>query len=340
MSCENQNIEVIAELAQGFEGSLEQAKLLLKAASSSGANSAKFQLIIADEICTPDYQYHGLFRNLEMPTCDWIKIFDLSRELKINLILDVFGLESLGLAQEVGVTDVMLHATDLNSLELLNAVSHSNVRRVLLGVGGGFLDEILQAVKILNRQEVVLMFGFQSYPTPQNQLNLKRIAAVKEILGEMANHVKLGYADHSVPESDDVTALSAMAMALGATIIEKHLTLGECMKLEDYESALNPDKFAIYNKALNSLNYALGKVSLDNDFLMSSSEKLYRKNMRRHVTFSRNLEAGSLITSEDICLKRTSSVTPFYSSDEVVGKRVINAVLKNQVVTKAVIDNK
>ncbi|MDA9641734.1 N-acetylneuraminate synthase family protein, partial [Alphaproteobacteria bacterium] len=309
-------------------------------ASSSGANSAKFQLIIADEICTPDYQHYGLFQNLQMPTSDWIEIFDLSRDLKINLILDVFGLESLGLAQEVGVTDIMLHATDLNSLELLNAVSHSNVRRVLLGVGGGFLDEIFQAVKILNQQEVALIFGFQSYPTPQDHLNLKRISVVKEILGDQQNHIRLGYADHSVPESDDVTALSAMAMALGATIVEKHLTLGECMKLEDYESALNPDRFALYTKALNSLSHALGGSSRDNDFLMSDSEKLYRKNMRRHVTFSRNLEAGSLITSEDICLKRTSSVTPFYRSDDVVGTRVISAVSKNQVVTEGVIDRK
>mgnify|MGYP006100741037 FL=1 len=59
-------VEIVAELAQGFEGSLEQTKLLVKAAAKAGANAAKFQLVYADELATPDYQYYDLFTDLEM----------------------------------------------------------------------------------------------------------------------------------------------------------------------------------------------------------------------------------------------------------------------------------
>ena len=79
-------MKIIAEIAQGFEGSLTQAKLLLKAASSSGADIAKLQLVYADELATQDYIYYKLFKNLEMSFKQWKELYDYSKELKLNLI--------------------------------------------------------------------------------------------------------------------------------------------------------------------------------------------------------------------------------------------------------------
>jgi N,N'-diacetyllegionaminate synthase len=70
------NVEIIAELAQGFEGKPEQARLLLKAAAAAGADAAKFQLVYADELATPDYKYYELFRSLEMDDAIWAGLSD------------------------------------------------------------------------------------------------------------------------------------------------------------------------------------------------------------------------------------------------------------------------
>ena len=340
MAVGSQNLEVIAELAQGFEGSVEQALLLLKAASASGATSAKFQLIIANEICTPDYEYYKLFSDLEMPLASWRAIADLSEKLEINLILDVFGSESLALSQEIGVSDVMLHATDLNNVELLREVQSSDVSRVLLGVGGGYLSEIMQATDLLKQKRILLMFGYQSYPTPQDKLQLARISVFRDLMAKSSFSVELGYADHSLPESRDAASLSTLAIGLGVTTIEKHLTLGECMKLEDYESALNPDRFREFNELLQRCHSALGQPSKVEDFLMSENERSYRNKMRRHVVTKRPLNVGELIAENDVCLKRTASVDVHYNKLDVIGAVLLVDVDVDQVLNTRMLDKK
>ena len=83
-------VEIIAEMAQGFEGSYNQAKLLVKAAASAGANAVKFQLVYADELATSDYLHYNLFKSLEMSDEDWNSINKYSEKNKIQLYLDIF----------------------------------------------------------------------------------------------------------------------------------------------------------------------------------------------------------------------------------------------------------
>ena len=94
-------VEIIAEMAQGFEGSYNQAKLLVKAAASAGANAVKFQLIYADELATNDYLHYNLFKSLEMSDEDWNSINKYSEKNKIQLYLDIFGNQSLNLCQKL-----------------------------------------------------------------------------------------------------------------------------------------------------------------------------------------------------------------------------------------------
>src|SRR5437660_12454431 len=95
-------IEIIAELAQGFEGRPEQARLLVRASAAAGADAAKFQLVYADELATPDYQYYDLFRSLEMPDAVWEALAKYAQALNIALYVAVFGERSIALAERVG----------------------------------------------------------------------------------------------------------------------------------------------------------------------------------------------------------------------------------------------
>ena len=181
------NIEIIAEIAQGIEGSKDQAKLLVTAAAISGANAAKFQLVYADELSTPDYEHYKLFSGLEMEDQDWLEIKELCDSLNIELILDVFGYQGLNLSEKLNIKSIKLHATDINNLGFLGMVSKSSIERVMLGVGGALLSEIETALQILDSKEVILFHGFQGYPTLIESNQMSRIEILKNSFSSFTN---------------------------------------------------------------------------------------------------------------------------------------------------------
>jgi len=300
-------IEIIAELAQGFEGCPEQSRLLIKAASVAGADAAKFQLVFADELATPDYKFYNLFKSLEMPDDAWIGLGNYAAELGIQLQLDIFGARSLALAQAAGVDTVKLHGTDIANVGLLKQVASSNIERILLGAGGAHFSELEQAIEILSDKRVVILLGFQGYPTPDSANQVDRVRLLSARIASTLPNVVLGFADHAMPDNPLRYAIPAMAIGAGATVLEKHLTLGKVMKLEDHEAALNPDEFFEFTQTMRVCADALGVASEADDFGMSESESSYRKVIRRHVVACRNLESGAVVMPSDLTLKRSSS---------------------------------
>ncbi len=322
-------IEIIAELAQGFEGRPEQAHLLMKAAASAGADAAKYQLVYADELATPDYKYYDLFRSLEMADEVWAGLSKYASELGITLQVDIFGSRSLKLAEKIGASAIKLHGTDIANLGLLAEVQRSAVPTVLLGAGGAWSAEIEYAVSALKNKEVVVLLGFQGYPTPTETNQIVRVSLLLERVVKTHSHVSIGFADHASPDSPLRYALAAVALGAGARVIEKHLTLGQVMELEDHESALNPDQFLEFAQTLRACSEAMGSVGNAMDFGMSESESSYRKMIRRHVVSRIDLRAGQLISSSDLGLKRTSSEQALTDLSPLYGKTLDRDLPKN-----------
>lgn len=331
-------IEIIAELAQGFEGRPEQARLLMKAAAAAGADAAKYQLVYADELATPDYKYYELFRSLEMTDEVWKGLATYAAELGIQLHVDIFGTRSLRLAEQIGVAAVKLHGTDIANIGLLNEVADSSVKKVLLGAGGAYFSELRQAIDILSGKNVTILLGFQGYPTPNESNQIDRVRLLVERIGRTNPNALIGFADHAPPESPLRYALAAMAVGAGATVLEKHLTLGQIMKLEDHESALNPDEFFEFVEAIRGCAQALGAAGGMENFGMAEAEQGYRKMIRRHVVAGRDLENGSKITPADLVLKRTSSEHIITDLAAVYQKTLKRAVQQNAPISPADID--
>lgn len=329
-------IEIIAELAQGFEGKPEQARLLMKAAASAQADAVKYQLVYAEELATPDYKYYGLFKSLEMPDEVWEDLADYAKELGIELNLDIFGIKSLTLAERIGVTTIKLHGTDLTNIALLTEVSSSNtVKRVLLGAGGGFANELKQALDILRNKEVIVLVGFQGYPTPTESNQIARVRELYQDLCVDNKNIKIGFADHASPDSPLRYALATTAVGAGAEIIEKHLTLGRNMKLEDFESALSPDEFEEFTNVVRNCALAFGSSTKTEDFGMSDSEFGYREMIRRHVVLNKDLEAGSIIQQGDLVLKRTSATQFITDLTHVYQKKLKKSLKNNSAISPA-----
>lgn len=322
-------VEIIAELAQGFEGRPEQARLLLHAAAAAGATAAKYQLIYADELAAADYKHYGLFKTLEMSDDTWRGLAAEAARLGIGLQVDIFGTRSLALADSLGLEAVKLHPTDVANVGLLQAVAASRTPRVLLGAGGTHASELDQALSILRGKSVVVLLGFQTYPTPDDSNQIARVGLLMARLRRDHPSVRLGFADHASPDTPLRFALAATAVGAGASVIEKHLTLGRSMKLEDHESALNPDEFAEFVSTIRGCASAVGLSTDAEDFGMSEAEGSYRRTIRRHVVAARDLAAGTVLSPADVILKRTSAETPLTDLATVYGRELTRAVTAN-----------
>lgn len=321
-------IEIIAELAQGFEGNPLQASLLVRAAARSGADAAKLQMVFADELATPDYKYYDLFRSLEMADEVWANLVIEARTQDIDLQVDIFGRRSLALAEKIGIHTVKLHGTDIGNPSLLRDVAQSSIQRVLLGAGGAHRDELALAINILAGKKIVVLLGFQAYPTPTETNHIDR---VRRLVKDFTNNptITMGFADHADPESPLRFALASAAVGAGARVIEKHLTLGRNMELEDFESALNSDQFKEFCVTLRDVDSALGETTSAADYGMSEPEIGYRKMIRRHVVTARDLASGETITAQDIVLKRANVEDPITDPAEVIGRKLIAPVKNN-----------
>jgi len=331
-------ISIIAEIAQGFEGRSEQARLLMKAASAAGADAAKYQLVYADELATSDYKYYELFRSLEMADEVWESLATYASELDIQLHLDIFGTRSLQLAERLNVAAIKIHGTDIANIGLLEAVADSSVEMVLLGAGGAYSSEIEQGLKILSNKNVVVLLGFQGYPTPNETNQIARICLLRNRYRQSHFKVSIGFADHAPPESPFHYVLAATAIGAGATVLEKHITLGRVMKFEDFESALNPDEFSKFSQIVHACAEALGSAAENEDFSMSDAEQAYRKMIRRHVVTNRDMGAGSTITYADLVLKRTPAEEVITDLGSVFQKTLKRNVGKNMPISPADIE--
>jgi len=295
-------IEVIAEIAQGYEGDQKLTDLLTTGALTSGADAVKYQLVYADELATPDYLHYSLFRSLEMPIGIWKEISKRVHDAERKLYFDVFGFDSLVVAHEIGADGVKLSTTEFYNRPLIEKAL-GLFEKVFISIGGipvGDIDELMNDVLNDYSERICLMYGFQSEPTPLDQNNLSKLRT----FGLRYPNFKLGFMDHSDGGSEEAFHLSLIAMGMGVSAIEKHLTLDRLLKIEDYVSGLAPEQFHRFVRLIQRYEPALGTGELD----LSDLENEYRNKAAKSAVALRDLKKGQKIQIADIGLKRTGHV--------------------------------
>jgi sialic acid synthase SpsE len=317
---------IIAEAAQGYEGSSDIARLLLRAAVKAKADAIKFQVVFASDLASPGYRYYDLFRNLEMPDEVWRSLRRQADDAGIGFFIDIFGPRSLELAQTLSPDGVKLHSTTFFDDDLTRAVIKLD-KPLFLSVGGiepGEIRDFAKRHAFVGREETVLLFGYQSEPTPTDRNNLARIARLRELVG-----LEIGFMDHADATGPDTIALSAMALALGVCVFEKHIGLDHELELEDHVSALPPAAFSAYVAAIHRLAGALGSGDLE----LSPDEQGYRGRALKRVIAARDLKAGTVLAAPDITLLRPAESAGLFDPAQAVGRRLRSAVAKDQPIT-------
>lgn len=315
---------IIAEAAQGYEGSDKLVQLYVKAAALSGADAVKFQIFYADEIALEDYPYYQLFKNLELPFEVWNEAVRESHKNGLEFYSDVFGVESFKSLEKIGVDGYKIHSTDINNTVLLKVAAQSQ-KKIFVSTGGCRLNEIDRALDILNKCDITLMYGFQAEPTQVEDNNLNRIKTLMSIY-----HRPVGFHDHTAGGDALAFYLPFIAVGEGVCIIEKHLTLSRQVQIEDYVSALTPEEFVLWSTGIKKAYLSLGK----GEWELTEKEQLYKTKVRRAVCSFQNIDEGKVIEKADLTLKRSGISDVFFELSEVVGRKAKRFIKSNLPIRK------
>ncbi len=331
-----ENGYVIGEIACGHEGDREKLKILIDCVSKSKCRIIKFQIFKTKERAIKGHKEWAIFSKLELTEDVWSFYIDYAKKSGLHVLADVYGSESLDMAERLGVDGYKIHSEDLlNSDFILNVCDTNKI--IIIGIGGAKRIEINDIVKHLHKnsvnKKIILMTGVQTFPTPMEAHSIKEIQDLKVKYSKYG--IKVGFSDHVSGDKEESFILPIMAFSNGASVVEKHLTYKREYKWIDYHSALSADKFNKFVRQVQELCLLLKPIGK-----MNSYEKSYRKMFKKSPSFRDNLTDGHVLDSGDIVyIKDTDSSIPV-SSIGIIGKKIDKSVNKQQLIRSSCIKSK
>lgn len=323
---------VIAEMANSHEGDVKTAKKIVEAAANAGADAVKFQKFTPDELAEPNHEYYSLYQKLQMSIKEWKELIDFAKSLKLKVFVDIFGLQSAKQISKLNIDGYKIHSTDVSNPEILEFLSNTN-KTVLFSVAGCFPYEIDSALHIIKKtpKKIVLMHGFQGYPTQHKDLNLLRISSLKSKFG-----LPVGLMDHIDGDSDMALLIPLLGLSIGAVIIEKHITLDRSKKGLDYYSSLNPDEFKKMMYLLKTTKKSIGKSIFD----LSENELKYRLIHKKNSIAKTSIRKGTKLNETLFDFKRTKKKQHSVYFYDYNGRKASKNIPKNSVLTHVMLDKK
>lgn len=331
---------IIAEAGINHNGSVERALQLVEAACASGADAVKFQTFSADEMVTPSspkagYQKKGridresqyaMLKKYELSEKDFHALSDSCREKKIIFLSTPFDLPSVRILSRIGVPAYKISSGDLTNIPLLRAVAQQK-KPVLLSTGMADLGEIQKSVDILRNSPVpalALLHCTSSYPCDFISVNLRAMQTLKALF-----HLPVGYSDHTPG-----IIIPVAAVAMGASIIEKHITMDKSLPGPDHAASLEPDEFSQMVQAIRNTGLALG----NGEKKPTDDEMTMRQVARKSIASTREIPPGWKIRASDLAIKRPGSGLEPSFLDEVIGKSAKVRIYKDSIITRDMIE--
>lgn len=293
---------VIAEMACAHDGSMENASVIVEGAIQSKANAVQFQIWKPTECVVPDHPDFELLNRIDLGYENWKQLILETRNKRpgLEIIACVYGVESAKFAAENGVSIFKIHTSDLSNPVLLQTCAKL-AKRIDLSVGGSYDDEIESAIHMIKSSskdcEIWLMYGIQLFPTPIEDINLHRMKYLADKFG-----CRVGFQDHSDPESLEAYSIPATALASGVNILEKHITHDRSKKGVDSQAALNPGEFSKFVQAMQNVFACVSQQGTE----LTAGEEKYRQYSKKQILASRDLSRGHVISADDMNFSRPS----------------------------------
>lgn len=325
---------VIAEAGVNHNGSLDMAKRLIDAAAQAGADVVKFQTFQAERVVSrratkADYQRTGAGDAQTM--YEMLKRLELSyddfRELKRHadrrgiLFMSKGHLEDIDFLVGLGVPALKIDSAAVTYYSLLRKAAGCGLP-VILSTGGSTLGEVETALGILaehGNPPVIVLHCTTAYPAPDNQINLRAMGTIASALG-----VEVGYSDHS-----EGIVVPIAAVALGATVIEKHVTLDRSLPGPDHKASLEPGDLAAMVRGIRRVEATLGSARKQ----PTSLERQNMQAMRRSLVAERDIRAGERIAADMLAFKRPGTGLPESMLEVIVGRVAARPVAAGNPIT-------
>lgn len=292
------SIFVIADTASSHEGQVQLAQKMADAVKQTKADAVNYQMFNADNLLVPNHHKYSSFKELQFSESEWHDIIGYARSIGLFVIAEIFDEKSFELAQKLDISVYKIPTSDLTNPCLLQDASNTE-KLVILSVGAATESEIDYAVKAVTsngNEKIILMHGFQGFPTTVEDTNFSQLIYLKEKF-----HYQIGFADHVDASSPHALLFPLIAIGYGAGVIEKHITMDRSQRGRDYYSALNPDEFTHMISLVRELESAYGATR----FGRSKAEKKYRQLMKKMVVAGCDITEGYHITVEDILFRRS-----------------------------------
>jgi N,N'-diacetyllegionaminate synthase len=318
------NVLVIAEAGVNHNGDLGMALKLVDVAAEAGADFVKFQTFSADRIVTAaarkaDYQAAttggdesqlSMLRRLELSAEAHAQIVERCRERSIGFLSTGFDIESVDFLIGLGIPLIKIPSGELTNLPYLRHVGAIGLPTVL-STGMAELEEVAQAIAALEaaglpRSRLTVLHCTTEYPAPFADVNLRAMQAMRSAFG-----VEVGYSDHT-PGIEVAIA----AVALGASVIEKHFTLDRDLPGPDHRASLPPGELVAMVRAIRNVELALGS----GDKRPSGSEVKNMAVARKSIVAARVIRAGEIFSADNLTIKRPGTGVSPMRWDDLIGR--------------------
>ena len=324
---------IIAEAGVNHNGNLKIAKQLVDVAKLAKADYVKFQSFSHDKLVTkiaPKANYQksnfnnketqgSMLQRLQLSLSDHLKLIDYCKHKKIKFLSTAFDIDNLKFLLKNKIDFIKIPSGEITNLSLLKYIKKKN-KKILLSTGASTLNEVEKALIILNKsnKNITVLQCNSAYPTPIKDLNLNTLNTFKKNF-----NCNIGLSDHSLS-----TIVPAAAVAMGATIIEKHFTLNRKMIGPDHKSSLEPKELVQMIKNIREIEVALGNSKK----IITKSEAENRKIIRKSLVAYKNISKGQKFTIKNVIAKRPAGGISPMNIQTVLGKRAIRNFKPDEII--------
>ena len=241
---------IIAEAEINHNGDVELAKRLVDAADACGADYVKFQCFTADAFIAPGSGFLPIFKERQLGLDDFRAIRDHAADKRVKMISTASDLTGLAMIVDLDLPLIKIGSTNIDNIPLLEGIAKTG-KPVILSTGASTLGEIERAIGILSRgtDDITLLHCTVQYPSDDEYLNLRALETMATVFPDFG----IGYSDHSLG-----IIAGPLAVALGATWLEKHFTLDNAMEGPDHHFSIDPETMTAYIEAVRRTEAMLG----------------------------------------------------------------------------------
>ena len=332
----NDRVKIIAEAGVNHNGSMDMAKRLIDVAADAGVDFVKFQTFKADKLLIEkakkaeyqinatsiDESQYSMIQKLELDESDHKEIIDYCSSVGVDFLSTGFDNESIDLLYNYDIPFFKIPSGEITNLPYLRHVA-GKMKPIILSTGMSTERDIEEALKIfynsgIDKNLITVLHCNSEYPTPMEDVNLRAMLSIKDMF-----NVKVGYSDHTLG-----IEIPLAAVALGASVIEKHFTLDRTFIGPDHAASLEPNELKEMVMGIQNIEKALGsKIKKP-----TASEQKNISIARKSIVAKKHITIGEKFTEDNLCTKRPGTGISPMEWDNVILQKAKKNFEKDELI--------